>query len=416
VIDESGEATAAAGPADQEVADSPSLLVRLGKALFGGDAPDEPAATMPLKNTFDRLYIDLNGDRDLTNDTVVTPMKQPPASAMPRFSGLLQLVVFSEISMPLDFGPDLGPRPVRLVPRLTIHSYEDQEYPSVEFISAVARAGDIRIGSRDYRAVVAQTYVITGRFDAPTTRLLLTNPASPDAQEHWWGADQLNAMRLVDGQYYSTATTPMGDQLTVTPYQGELGTLRMSPGQRQVSRAQIYGSLESRDTVLAVGTSSDDAPGSLAPVAECQLPVGDYIPDYVTVQLGRLQLSISQNYHSDGQRQDIDRDAWRYGIKIRKDEPFVWDFTTPPEVLFASPAKDQTYKRGDEVSVMAVLIDPQLTIMIRGLIDTERKETKTIDLGGGRTASYDSYASLDPTVVITNSAGQQVAQGVMPFG
>jgi hypothetical protein len=183
-----------------------------------------------------------------------------------------------------------------------------------------------------------------------------------------------------------------------------------------VSRAQIYGSLESRDTVLAVGTSSDDAPGSLAPVAECQLPVGDYIPDYVTVQLGRLQLSISQNYHSDGQRQDIDRDAWRYGIKIRKDEPFVWDFTTPPEVMFASPAKDQTYTRGDEVSVMAVLTDPQLTIMIRGLIDTERKETKTIDLGGGRTASYDSYASLDPTVVITNSGGQQVAQGVMPFG
>ena len=100
---------------------------------------------------------------------------------------------------------------------------------------------------------------------------------------------------------------------------------------------------------------------------------------------GTCGSSISQNYHSDGKPQDIDRSAWAYGIKIRKDETFVWDFSDPPEVMFASPAKDQTYKRGDEIKVKAVLTDPKLTIMIRGLADADRKETKTIDLGGGQT-------------------------------
>ena len=151
-------------------------------------------------------------------------------------------------------------------------------------------------------------------------------------------------------------------------------------------------------------------------MTECRLPVGDYIPNYVTIEFGHLRLSISQNYHSDGKPRDIDRKAWVYGIKIRKEEPFVWDFSNPPDVMFASPAKDQTYKRGDEIKVMAVLIDPKLTIMIRGLVDTERKEKKSVELGDGKTSSYETEASLDPTVTITNAAGKQVAEGLMPFG
>ena len=168
--------------------------------------------------------------------------------------------------------------------------------------------------------------------------------------------------------------------------------------------------------MLAVGKPADATSGALVPVPECRLPVGDYIPNYVTIEYGHLRLNLSQNYHSDGKRQDINRSAWAYGIKIRKDETFVWDFSDPPEVMFASPAKDQTYKRGDQITVAAVLIDPKLTTMIRGLTDADRKETKTIDLGGGQTSTYESDASLDPAVTITNAAGKQIAEGPMPFG
>ena len=223
-------------------------------------------------------------------------------------------------------------------------------------------------------------------------------------------------MRLVDGQYYTTSTTPQGDKLTVKRYQGDFGILKIGPGNRTLGRLSIQGSLESRSTVLAVGLPGGASSGALMPVPECRLPVGDYIPNYVTIEYGHLRLGISQNYHSDGKPQDIDRNTWAYGIKIREDETFVWDFSDPPDVMFANPARDQTYKRGDEITVKAVLIDPKLTIMIRDLVDTERKETKTYDSGNGQTGSYETDASLDPTVTITNAAGKQVAEGVMPFG
>lgn len=416
VVDESGEARPAPAPAKQDSSGGKSLLERLGASLFGGSGESREAELPPLKNTYDRLYVDLNGDLDLTNDVVVVPMKSPPARSQQRYQGLVQSVVFEEFAVPLDFGAELGQRPVRLVPRLGIQEYEGQEYRGVEFISAVAREGEIRIGSRAYHAVLAQSFLISGRYDTPYTQLLLTSRDKPSEREYWWGADQLNAMRLVDGQYYTTSTTPLGDRLIVSAYQGEFGILRIGPGDRSLDRVSIRGSLDSPTTSLAVGEVSDDMSGTTRSVAEYRLPVGDYIPNYVTIDYGRLQLNISQNYHSDGKPREIDRSAWIYGIRIRQDEPFVWDFSTPPEVMFASPARDQTYRRGDEISVMAVLTDPKLTIMIRGLVDTERKETKTYDLGGGRTGSYETNLSLDPTVTITNAAGKQVAQGVMPFG
>ena len=140
------------------------------------------------------------------------------------------------------------------------------------------------------------------------------------------------------------------------------------------------------------------------------------LPSYVTIEFGHLRLGISQNYHLDGKPRGADGSNWVYGIKIRKQEPFVWDFSNPPDVMFASPAKDQTFHRGDSIDVKAVLIDPKLGIMIRDLVDSTRKEKKSLDVGGGRTESYETNVSLDPTVTITNAAGKQVAEGLMPFG
>ena len=415
VADESGEKPPEEEPAKEEPKKEASILDTLGAAL-GIKKANRPAdEQLPkLSNTYDRLYIDLSGDLDLTNDPVVVPMKKPPASLIYRYSSLRQQVVFEEISVPLEFGEDLGRCPVRLVPRLEVQEYQGKEYPGVGFISAVARTGGIKLGDRSYQAVLAQRYLITGRYDRPFTGLLLTASDNPNGKGDWWGADQLSAMRLAGDTYYTTTSTPLGDQLIVKPYQGPMGILKIGPGDRKLEKLTIQGGLNSEDTSLAVGKLADS--GRREPVSECRLPVGDYIPNYVTIEYGDLRIGISENYHSDGKPMSVDRDSWIHGIQIREDKPFVWDFSTPPDVMFASPAKDQTYRPDDEISVKAVLIDPKLTVMIRRLNDTSRMEDKEIETGDGRKSTYKTQVSLDPIVTITNASGKQIAEGPMPFG
>jgi hypothetical protein len=133
----------------------------------------------------------------------------------------------------------------------------------------------------------------------------------------------------------------------------------------------------------------------------------------VTINYGKLRLNISYNYHSDGKpRERSDRERV-FGIQIRKHQPYVWDFSNTPEVMFASPAKDRKLRRGETLAVSAVLTDPKLDFMIRGLDDTSRKQTKDAE---GKPLGYERNLSLDPKVLITRMNGEKVAEGVMPFG
>ena len=57
--------------------------------------PTRPESGTPLYfvvdesgDIYDRLYVDLNGDLDLTNDPVVLPMQTPPAGAVRSYVGL----------------------------------------------------------------------------------------------------------------------------------------------------------------------------------------------------------------------------------------------------------------------------------------------------------------------------------------
>ena len=141
--------------------------------------------------------------------------------------------------------------------------------------------------------------------------------------------------------------------------------------------------------------------------------MGDYRPNYISIEYGRLSIAASHNYHSDGKPRDRGDRAAVYGITIRKDKPFALDFSNKPEVMFASPAKDQRVKLGESLEVKAVLIDPKLDMMIRGLDDTTRKRNKGPD---GQPLGYERNLSLDPQVIITRTNGEKVAEGVMPFG
>ncbi len=232
---------------------------------------------------------------------------------------------------------------------------------------------------------------------------LVPKVASGDKAPQWWRADQLNSLHLINGKYYGFSTNKSKDRLFVNEYSDKLGKLIAGKGDRDIAGAQMSGSLESKDSAVAVGPVSET--GRTEKTSDCMLPVGDYRPPFMTFDYGRLSFSVSHNYHNDVQGRSMGDRPKVYGIKIRRDKPFVLDFSNKPAVVFTSPAKDQRVKVGAEIKVEAVLIDPELDIMIRRLF-----ETGTDDDGKSK------KVSLDPKVVITRADGTEVANGVMPFG
>lgn len=256
--------------------------------------------------------------------------------------------------------------------------------------SGIVRRGEIKIDGIEYDVLLAPH---------PRTDFCLIPKSSPQDYPRWWGADKLNATHAIGGKYYGFAATAKGDKLIVRPYEGQLGTFEVNAGGRNIQEMAMQGSLRSEDTAVAVGGELER--GWPKPSKSCRLPVGDYLPAYLTITFGRLSITVSNNYHADGQARRPSSHPPVYGIKIREDKSYVFDFSNKPEVMFASPAKDHRVKLGRELKVEAVLIDPELDIMIRRLYDTEQKPRRV---------------SLNPKVVITRADGETVTEGTMPFG
>jgi hypothetical protein len=268
--------------------------------------------------------------------------------------------------------------------------------------SGEVRRGEIKIDGIEYDV-----------FMAPYrgTDFCLIPKSTPQNYPRWLGAERLNSTHAIGGKYYSFAKTPEGNKLLVRPYEGDFGTFEVGAGGRDIQEIAIQGSLRSKDTAVAVGGELER--GFPKPAKSCRLPVGDYLPAIVTVTFGRLRITVSNNYYSDGGRShhpDV------YGIKIQKDKSYVFDFSNKPEVIFASPAKNHRIKLGRELKVEAVLIDPELDIMIRRLDDTTRKQKREYVTPNGQKRTIERDKSLEPKVLITRADGEKVAEGVMPFG
>jgi hypothetical protein len=359
---------------------------------------------------YDRLYFDTNDDLDLRNDPVAQPQRNPPEKARVNYGGVKEQVIFDFLAVNLDCGP-AGMRPVQLMPRLVISVYEKEEYKQMSFVRTRLYLGDIKIGGERYEARLGNDYSICGRLDTPGTVLTFSPKDRSDDEDSWWGGDRLMAAHKVKGRFYTFSASPIGDQLTVHPYRGDLGTFEIGPGGRTLEELTVTGSLEGEDRAVAVGGEPVD--GKAKAARSCQLPVGDYRPNYVTIQLGHLRIGASYNYHSDGKPRDRGGRAAVYGITIRKEKSFVLDFSNKPDVMFATPAKDLRIKLGESLEVKAVLVDPKLDMMIRRLDDTTPKRTKTAE---GQASGGQRPTSLDPQVIITRANGEKVAEGVMPFG
>ncbi len=268
------------------------------------------------------------------------------------------------------------------------------------------KEGEITLSNRPFKVVLG---------DRPEREFYL-HDVEKGFGPYWWGSWSLHSHHMIDDTYYQFATLKGDTKLGVRPYKGELGVFRVGKGNRQLEKTEFKGSLKQAGAVsVPVGTFRERSPEA---VTECSVPVGDYTPYYLHVTYDNLDICISNNYHKNVQGQS-DRDKQIvYGISIRKDQPYVLDFSSEPAVVFDEPGKDKTtFKRGEEIKFAAVLVDPKLDIMIRGLDDTSVKVDKEYkDQDGKVIHTAKVNKSLDPNVVITRADGQIVAEGVMPFG
>ncbi len=398
VIDESQPA---AEPAEQE---KPSFFGRLGAWLSGSKAPPR----RPTK--YDLLYVDLNRDRDLTNDPPLRPIRQRP-KAFAAFDSA-SLVVFDHLDIKPVGEAAQAAKPVRMLPWLNGVD-EDDEAPYLVVMTTGIRKGRIRIGQAWYEAVV-------GTSIGDHANLLVRREPSPDANppgKHSWRTLGLG-LQQVEGGFYELSTNPAGDQLTVARYTGPMGELRLEAGDRKVDEFAAAGVLQTA-TGSAVWLGEPGDYGSEQYVRTVQLPVGDYQIGYLTVACGKLLVRLSADYRSREQVAESTAPPSAFPIAIRADQAYVLNLSNEPTMKFVSPVANpvQAFRRGTKIDFSALLVDPAINSIVGGLDDATRKisERKYMDLNG-QERTFSVYTSLAPQVSITNAAGQKVAGGPMPFG
>ncbi len=390
-----------------------------GSITFGGKpAAHSPPHTYYLAidesggtgTGYDRLHFDCNGDGDLTNDKPLMALKDPPRAALLPYRSTELQVCFESFELTFDFGP-AATRTVEVMTRLMAR----RRNPELTFFATKVCKGEIEIGDVKYDALLGHAYSIGMPFDERGTVFHLVPKSHPQDWPRWSGTELLNSTQAMGGKYYRFATTPLGDKLFVRPYDGELGTFEVGPGGRNIQGVSIQGSLLSKETAVAVGGDGMED-GWPRPAKSCRVPVGDYQPVFLRLTFGRLSIGISSNYHSDGEPRLRRARPHVYGIKIRWDKPYIFDLANKPDVLFALPAIDKRVKLGSELKVKAVLIDPELDIMVRDLDDMTHAKITTVKMLDGQERTFKRGRSLDPTVLITRANGETIAEGVMPFG
>jgi hypothetical protein len=228
---------------------------------------------------------------------------------------------------------------------------------------------------------------------------------------YWWGSWSLHSYHKIGDELFEFMLLENGTKIACRPYKGELGVIKVGKGGRDVEKVEFKGSVEKAGSIsVPIGIIEEHRMGA---VAECKIPVGDYTASLMIVTYDSLSIDISNNYHTNAQGQSSRKDKV-YGMQVRKDKPYVLDFSNKPMVIFDQPRMS---KRGEEIKFAAVLIDPKLDIMIRGLNDTSVKVDKEYKNRDGKVIqTFKVDKPLDPKVVITRADGEVVAEGVMPFG
>ena len=423
VLDESGEAekkadadggkTEAKKPAKtkKKAGEAKEKKSSLLNALAKSAEKTVPAVTEEAfgrprsQGTYDRLYFDLNRDRDLTNDGVIKASEKPPFEGMPVFSAGRW---FEELKVSFDFGAPLGKRPCVLVPQAIVFG---QGSGYVSFVSKTMRKGKARLGDRDCVVCLSHSQIISGRYDRPMVQLEVY-PADRAAKPALvLKSGPLGQMQVVDGQLLTASASPLGDRLTIAPYRGDFGVLEIGPGGRAITEMGLAGMLMGRAAIVPLGDVN--RPPEALP-RRYKVPVGDYILPTLTAQYGRLRFNARTISSADAASGPSF--AGSRLVQIRKDKPYVLEFSGKAEVKFMAPLKTKTFQPGDRVDIRAMLDEPWQGMQITGLFDTTKKTGTAKYQLEGRNVSVPRFKQLDPTIVIRNAAGKEISSGKMPFG
>ena len=407
---------------------------------------------------YDRLYFDLDGNLDLTDDRTVETPDDSPEERLVRVSRIERQVCFDFLSIPFPFGTE-GPRPLKVMPRLVV--YEDGDY-YLTFVTTKAFRGKVTIAGQHFDVWLGHNRRIGGWFDRPSTAVHLVRNGDFDHREGM-SANLLMEWHRIDGADYRLSASPSGDRLTIRRYRGPYGTLKIGTGGRPLGRARMSGGLYSGEALFWIGGKFRKS-GRRKAVGSFRVPIGDYAAG-LEAYLGDLHLSTGGNIHADGRPWARRDGPPALSVKIREDKPFVLDFSTRPEVLFASPGQQHRIAPGQELQVEAVMADPELDLMVtdleRGKLVAGAPENdmfKLATLGTGIGAAIAcvfwlcshlwrsrrwtlltlavltviiavspmgilyvtnierQYTDISPGVSIARSDGEVVATGVMPFG
>ncbi len=368
---------------------------------------------------YDLIYIDTDLDGDLTDEAPSRPTQSAQETMLlPSYwrSGEQRgfFADFAPVTLDLPEGFPLRPYTVYplLVSGTTTMDDEETTYASLFLRRPVIRMGQIEFLGEEYTAVLGEL-LLSGSYDSAHTRMQLCRKKGE--RSGLWYEETLAWLRFEEGRFWDFSAAPDGSRLAIAPFTGPMGTLQFSPGQRDITELEMSGHVTSQRKTVPVGDlQREQTHGAYAACQECRLPVGDYMPSWLHFRYGNLRLFVSESYHSDGKPRDMARNR-RCAITIRENEPFVFDFSDQPEVMFASPRNGAEFQPGDKVAVNPVLYVPALDMMIRGLDDTEQMEEKS-QAGGDSNFTYKRPKSLDPTVTIRDSRGKVVAEGTAPFG
>lgn len=268
------------------------------------------------------------------------------------------------------------------------------------------KQGQITLANRPFKIILG---------DRPEREFFLFD-VNKKSGPYWWGSWSLHSYHKIDDEFFEFMLVEQGNKIAARPYKGQLGIIQVGKGGRDLEKVEFNGSVHQAGYVSApIGTIKDYWTG---PVAECEIPVGDYTAYIIAVTYDNLSISISNNYHTNAQGQPRDKKETVYGMQVHKDKPYVLDFSNEPMVVFDQPPQSKTsFSRGQEIEFAAVLIVPKLDIMIRGLDDTSVKVDREYkDPDGKVIRTMKVNKSLDPKVVIARAEGEVIAEGVMSFG
>ena len=215
-----------------------------------------------------------------------------------------------------------------------------------------------------------------------------------------WKSIYLNRMQQEGDKYFTMTVDDAGETLTISPYRGAFGELKIQQEDDSPERLGFSGRLYRNDgSTFMVGDNYSEEL-----LLQYRVPVGDY-RGYFVVDYGNARASLGSK---------------GYDLRIRDEAPFVFEFLGKPDVTFTAPQAKQVFRPGSRIVFKAMMHDSESGLQLRGLYDTTKKTMRKRSVrnadGTVTSTDYPVYGTLVPTVAITNAAGKEVASGKMPFG